>query len=164
VRATPATTTTTSTTIKKGGGGSGGGGSTGGGTTTTTAKGGSSSGGSSSGGRNSRGNSGGVAPGGNVDLSQFGALLGGNGKTSKSGGAVDEGTYDPELQYNGGEQAVGSPNDDNSLITIGGASVPKPSDDWVRFIGAGSLATALLVHVLWFKQQVDSIPLETITD
>ena len=39
---------------------------------------------------------------------------------------------------------------------------PAPSDDWVKFIGAGSLMTALLVHVLWFKQQVDSVPLETI--
>ncbi len=168
VRATPATTTTTSTTIKKGGGGSTGGGSTsttvkggstGGGSTNTTVKGGSTSGG----GRTVRNP--GAAPGGNVDLSQFGALLGGNGKTSKTGsGAIDEGTYDPELKYQTGEQPVESSKDDNSLITIGGASLPKPSDDWVRFAGAGSLATALLVHVLWFKQQVDSIPLEAITE
>lgn len=167
VRATPATTTTTSTTIKKGGGGS-----TGGGSTSTTVKGGSSGGstgttvkgGPTSGGGRSVRNPG-AAPGGNVDLSQFGALLGGNGKTSKTGGgAIDEGTYDPELKYQTGEQPVQSSKDDNSLITIGGTSLPKPSDDWVRFAGAGSLATALLVHVLWFKQQVDSIPLEAIND
>ncbi|MBA2610198.1 MAG: hypothetical protein H0U92_14775 [Actinobacteria bacterium] len=161
VRATPASTTT-STTIKGStgagttGGGSTGGGSTGGGTT------GGSTRTTTPGGKSAPRNTGGYAPGGNVDLSQFGALLGGNGKPTNSG-AVNEGTYDPDLKYNPSEQPAESGGGD-SLITIGGASVPAPSEDWVRFIGAGSLATALLVHVLWFKQQVDRIPLEAITE
>ena len=172
VRAAIPTTTTTSTTVKpKPGGGSTGGGSTGGGSTGGGSTGGGSTGGGSTGGtktptgKTAPKNSGGFAPGGNVDLSQFGNLLGGNGKTTRTPGQVDEGTYDAEIKgYDSSENSVDSNNDDNSLITIGGASVPKPSDDWVRFIGAGSLATALLVHVLWFKQQVDSIPLEALTD
>ena len=32
----------------------------------------------------------------------------------------------------------------------------------MKFLGAGSLATALLVHVLWFKGQVDNFPLESV--
>ncbi len=165
----PGATTTTSTTIKKpSGGGSTGGGSTGGGST----GGGSTGGGSTSGGtktttatgKTAPRNSGGFAPGGDVDLSQFGGLLGGNGKSSANGGAVDEGTYDGELPYDASEKPLDSGRNDNSLITIGGASVPAPNEDWVKFIGAGSLMTALLVHVLWFKQQVDALPLETISD
>ncbi|MEY2399038.1 MAG: hypothetical protein QOJ00_2212 [Actinomycetota bacterium] len=169
VRATPGTTTT-STTVKKGGtgGGSTGGGSTGGGSTGGGSTGGSTGGtkGGSSGSSGGRGtvSNGGYAPGGNVDLSQFGSLLTGGSKTTKKGDATDEGTYDPQLKgYDSAEKSVGSGRD-NSLITIGGASLPRPSDDWVRFIGLGSLVTALLVHVLWFKQQVDSIPLEAITE
>jgi hypothetical protein len=159
VRATPATTTTTSTTIKKGGG------STGGGTTTTTRSGGVTATTTKSGsGHTSTRNGGGSAPGGGVDLSQFSALLGGS-KTSKSGGAVDEGTYDPELKgYDSTEKPVNADDDNNSLITIGGTSVPAPTDDWLRFVGAGSLATAVLVHVLWLKQQIDRVPLESIHD
>ena len=49
-----------------------------------------------------------------------------------------------------------------TLRTHGGADIPVPSDDWVKFIGAGALVTSVLVHVLWFKQQVDRIPLEAI--
>src|SRR5205085_11109955 len=109
-------------------------------------------------------NNGGFAPGGNVDLSQFGSLLTGGGKTTKNGDPVDEGTYDPQLKGYDSHQKSPGPDKDNSLITIGGASLPAPSDDWVRFIGLGSLVTALLVHVLWFKQQVDALPLEAITE
>lgn len=167
VRATPATTTT-STTIKKSGGGTTGGttvGGTSGGTTGGGTSGGTSGGGTTGGtsGKTAPRNTGGYAPGGNVDLSLFGSLLGGNGKTSTGGGKVDEGTYDPTLGYDRSQKPVDS-GGDNSLITIGGTSLPKPSDDWVRFAGMGSLATALLVHVLWFKQQVDRLPLEAISE
>jgi hypothetical protein len=157
-------TTTTSTTIKKSGGG--GGGSSGGGSTTTTLPGGSSggSGGSSGGVRTGgakSGATGGFAPGGEVDLSQFGSLLNPKARGTGSGRVNEpEGTYDQTLPY--GERPVDKPKDDNSLITIGGTSIPQPSDDWVKFIGLGSLVTALLVHVLWFKQQVDRLPLEAI--
>ncbi|MDP1795626.1 MAG: hypothetical protein Q8K63_15925, partial [Acidimicrobiales bacterium] len=104
----------------------------------------------------------GFAPDGNVDLSQFGGLLGGNGRMPGVGGQEDEGTYDGELPYDPSEQPIESGDGDDSLISIGGASVPAPNEDWVKFIGAGSFVTALLVHVLWFKQQVDAIPLEAI--
>lgn len=166
VRGTGATTTTTT---KKPGTGTGGGSGSGSGSGTGSGSGsgsgsgtGSGSGSASSGGRSAPRNTGGFAPGGNVDLSQFGGLLGGTGRSGANGGAVDEGTYDGELPYDGSEQAVGDTGDDDSLITIGGASLPAPSDDWVKFIGAGSFVTALLVHVLWFKQQVDALPLEAI--
>lgn len=174
VRATPATTTTTSTTIKKpsgGGGGTtnttvkGGGGSTGGGggTTGTTVKGGT---GSTGGGKVAPRNVGGFAPGGSVDLSQFKGLLSGGSTSGGSAGRApeDEGTYDPTLGYDPSERAVDAGNDDDTLITIGGTSLPAPNDDWVKFIGAGSFMTALLVHVLWFKQQVDAVQLETIIE
>jgi hypothetical protein len=138
------TTTTTSTTIKK----SGGGGSGGGGVTTTTRPGGTTSGsasGTRSGGAKS-GATGGFAPGGEVDLSQFGSLLNPKARGGSSPRVTEpDGTYDETLPY--GEQAIDKPKDDNNLITIGGASIPQPSDDWVKFIGLGSLVTAVLVHV-----------------
>lgn len=165
VRGAGATTTTSTTTKKPSGGGSGGGstggGSTGGGSTGGGSTGGGTKPGSTGGGKAAPRNSGGFAPGGNVDLSQFGGLLGGNGRTSANGGQIDEGTYDPELRYDPSERPLESGGDD-SLISIGGASVPAPNEDWVKFIGAGSFVTALLVHVLWFKQQVDALPLEAI--
>lgn len=172
VRGTGATTTT-STTIKKGGGSGGGGNNTGGGGNNTGGGGNNTGGGSTSGGgKGSTGgtnsgktaprNTGGFAPGGNVDLSQFGGLLGGNGKTTRNGTPIDEGTYDGELPYDASEKPVNSGKNDDSLISLGGADIPAPNKDWVKFIGAGSLMTALLVHVLWFKQQVDAFPLETI--
>jgi hypothetical protein len=171
VRAT-APTTTTSTTIKKpsGGGGTGGGGTGGGGTGGGGTGGGGTTGGGTTGGSKSdaagirRGTGGaGFSAGGDVDLSQFGSLLNPKARTPGARGAEDPGTYDPNLPY-GERPTQPTSDDDDSLVTIGGASIPKPSDDWVKFIGAGSLATALLVHVLWFKQQVDAIPLETISD
>jgi hypothetical protein len=159
--------TTTTTTIKKsGGGGSTGGGSTGGGSTGGgSTGGGSTSGGSTSGGTKSggarSGATGGFAPGGEVDLSKFGSLLNPGAKSGGSSRVTEpDGTFDETLPY--GERPVNKPKDDNSLITIGGASLPKPSDDWVKFIGLGSFVTALLVHVLWFKQQVDRLPLEAL--
>jgi hypothetical protein len=158
------TAPTTTTTIKKsgGGGGSSGGGSNGGGTTTTVP--GSTSG--SSTGKNGAGyktgtGGAGFPSGGEVDLSQFGKLLNPSARSTGSGHATEpDGTYGDTLPY--GEKALAKPNDDKNLITIGGASIPKPSDDWVKFIGLGSFVTALLVHVLWFKQQVDRLPLETL--
>ena len=160
VRSTAPTTTTT--TIKKGTGsgtGTGTGGGTGRGATTTTAPGTPPSGTRGA----ARGSTSGTgfAPGGEVDLSEFSGLLNGRARPTGGGRAgEDPGTYEGTLPY--GERSVKEPENDDSLITIGGASVPKPSDDWVKFIGAGALATALLVHVLWFKQQVDRIPLEAI--
>jgi hypothetical protein len=158
--------TTTTTTIKKSGGGGstggggsngGGGGGSGGGTTTTLRN----NSGASSGGARS-GATGGFAPGGDVDLSKFGSLLNPGARSGSGSSRVTEpdGTFDETLPY--GERPVAKPKDDNSLITIGGASLPKPSDDWVKFIGLGSFVTALLVHVLWFKQQVDRLPLEAL--
>jgi hypothetical protein len=165
------TTTTTRPPTKGGGGstgGSGGSGSTGG---STGGSGGTSSGGSTGSGSKSGsggvklGNGGGIASGGgDVDLRQFAGLLNGSNKPgSGSGGRNADGTYDPTLPY-GSDGKPESSSGDNSLVTIGGTSIPKPNEDWVRFIGAGSLATALLVHVLWFKQQVDQIPLESLAD
>jgi hypothetical protein len=158
-------TTTTSTTIKKTGGG-GGGGTGGGGVTTTTrpdgTSGGSSGGGGARTGGARSGSTGGFAPGGEVDLSQFGSLLNPTARGGSKSGRVNEpeGTFDENLPY--GEKPLNKSADDDSLITIGGASIPQPSDDWVKFIGAGSFVTAVLVHVLWFKQQVDRLPLEAI--
>jgi hypothetical protein len=161
--------TTTTTTIKKstGGGSSSGGSSSGGSTSGGSSSGGTTSGGSTSGtgtrsGTARSGNTGGFAPGGDVDLSQFGSLLNPKARNGSSSGSPREadGTYDPTLPY--GERPLSKPKDDNTLISIGGADIPAPSDDWVKFIGAGALVTSLLVHVLWFKQQVDRIPLEAI--
>jgi hypothetical protein len=97
-----------------------------------------------------------------VDLSQFGSLLNPKARNGSMPRVTEpDGTFDETLPY--GEQPVKKPSDnDNTLISIGGASIPQPSDDWVKFIGLGSLTTALLVHVLWFKQQVDRLPLEAI--
>lgn len=164
VRSTPPTTTTT---IKKTGGSGGSGGS--GGPTPTTVPGSGGSGGSGSTNTRTaagtRSGSGGFAPNSEVDLSEFGNLLNPAARsTTGARTAEPDGTYDPSLPY--GERAPEAPGgeDEDTLITIGGASVPKPSDDWVKFIGAGSLMTALLVHVLWFKQQVDALPLEVIIE
>ncbi|HUR78436.1 MAG TPA: hypothetical protein VMZ22_10845 [Acidimicrobiales bacterium] len=158
VRATAPTTTTTTAKKNSGGsgGGSGGGGTGPGATTTSTAPRGRGSVRSGTGG-------GGIAPGSEVDLSKFGSLLNPSGRSTPRSPGEAEGTFDQSLPY--GERALETPDvEDDSLITIGGASLPRPNDDWVKFIGAGSLVTALLVHVLWFKQQVDQIPLEPIND
>ena len=93
------------------------------------------------------------------------ACSGATARTTRSGQPIDEGTYDGELPYDTTEKPVNSgTGKDDSLISLGGTDIPAPNEDWVQFIGAGSLVTALLVHVLWFKQQVDALPLETIAD
>ncbi|HVE94689.1 MAG TPA: fibronectin type III domain-containing protein [Acidimicrobiales bacterium] len=149
VRSTTTTTASsgtarTTTTVRGGGdaGGSTGGGSTGGGSTR--------SGGTISG-----------VPGGKVDLSDFGKL-GGKGSTSYIPDRQDDGTFG-ELEY-GERPADDETESDPGVIEIGAPDVGplKTSDDWVKFLGAGSLATAMLVHVLWFKGQVDNFPLEAV--
>lgn len=152
---TSSTTTTpkgTTTTVRGGsGGGSGGGGDDG--TPTDGRPSGNSTIGSSSG-----------VPGGKVDLSDLSALLNGKGVTTHVPDRIDEGTYDPTLTYGDPRNGSDSSESDPGTIEIGGRTIGplKTSDDWVKFLGAGSLATALLVHVLWFKGQVDNFPLETV--
>jgi len=131
--------------------------------TTTTVSGSDPAGGGSSGGGGTA-SSGGTfsgAPGGKVDLYDFGKL-GGQGSSRFVPNKEDEGTFG-ELEY--GERAPSEDAEsDPGVIEIGGRTMGplKTSDDWVKFLGAGSLATALLVHVLWFKGQVDNFPLEAV--
>lgn len=134
--------------------------------TTTTVRSGDSGGGGSSPGGTGGGStrSGGTisgVPGSKVDLSDFGAL-GGKSSTSYIPDREDDGTFG-DLEY--GERSAGDETEtDPGVIEIGGRTMGplKTSDDWVKFLGAGSLATALLVHVLWFKGQVDNFPLEAV--
>ncbi|MDQ1375531.1 MAG: hypothetical protein QOJ09_2869, partial [Actinomycetota bacterium] len=152
---TPPPSPPTSTTTP---GASGSKGGTGGTTNTTAATTGTSA------------NSPAIANRGKVDLSGFAALLPNGGAKLPAAHSTPQpdGTYNETLPFkaNAGSDSS-SPGKDDSVSALGGQTLASSSGEnrptSLLFLAAGLLATVLLMHVLWLRDEVNRAPLPAVT-
>lgn len=144
---------TPTTTPGGGTGGTGGGGGSGG-----------TGGGGGAGGTGGTGGGGGTSPElartGKVDLSGFSALLqNANRPAPKPGEApLPDGTFDENLPFQGGDEELA---EDGTGLAIGVEEAGEGAGQKpIAFFAASMLVTVILMHVIWLKRQVDSVPID----
>lgn len=129
----------------------------------TTVAGGSGGGGTGSGGGSGSGGSAGSAGGSSgkliaksttVDFSSFGNQL--NTRNTKP--TEPDGTFDPTLPYRPGKEIITKVLPGHRAAVSGGESKPVS----LLMFASGLLVTAVLMHLVWLKREVDRVPLEAL--
>jgi hypothetical protein len=91
-----------------------------------------------------------------VDFSSFGAQLNGTKNTSPT---EADGTFDPNLPFKDRTQVITKTFPGSSSDPVAGGETKPVS---LLMFASGLLVTAVLMHVLWLKREIDRVPLDAL--